>query len=320
MPIGIQLEHAQNDFRTWGNVMVIWALKTVTACAVSQTPAVVDQMKQWDKLFFPHQIECKRLHFHRETNLDKYTPTYQFSYFLSLFTMPCSSICLRMTRFSSSEPSQMCKKSGWHRLTLVSTKSLTAGLRVLRSPCRTLTLLWFWDWSWGGMVASVRRSEWKVQREETRRASQRGWLSWRRGEDGPHREKWRITVVPKGSPTALRCLPPLTRRNTLQEGEILPWVASLKERNLQSGLISWLCFQESSGRFLPLVKAMSSGVTDCSLYTRCHVGGGGGYEREGETLRAGGSTMDLFAATCCRTSKKHRVTRSVFIIKPASGT
>lgn len=119
--------------------------------------------------------------FYQETNLNKIMLTYQFSYFLSLFTMPCSSICVRMARFSSSEPSQMCKKSGWHRLTLVSTKSLTAGLRVLRSPCRTLVLLWFWDWSWGGMVTSVWRSERKVRREETRRASQRGWLSWSRG-------------------------------------------------------------------------------------------------------------------------------------------
>lgn len=79
-------------------------------------------------------------------------PAYQFSYLLSFLIIPCSSSWVKMARFSSSEPSQMWRESGWHRITFASTKSLTAGLRTPRSPCRILRLLSFWDWSWGGMM------------------------------------------------------------------------------------------------------------------------------------------------------------------------
>lgn len=79
-------------------------------------------------------------------------PTHQFSYLGSFLIMPSSSIWVTMALFSSTEPSQICKESGWHSAMLFSMNSLTAGARAPKSPCTMRGPDWLWVGSWGGMV------------------------------------------------------------------------------------------------------------------------------------------------------------------------
>lgn len=92
-----------------------------------------------------------------------------------------------------------------------------------------------------------------------------------------------LVLCPKGvrQHRGADILQPLTLHSKKEKGylELFRWERRVFRVASSADAFS---FQESSGGFLPLASAVSSGVTDCSLYTWCRTGGGGGWEGGGE--------------------------------------